>query len=87
MHNRSRRPDIRNPLLQLPAIAGLQALPEAERLQICAVLRDLASDARNRAQKCWRSNKAPMAAYWKSVAVYASHAARALRAKPEGKVR
>jgi hypothetical protein len=87
MNKRSLRADVRNPLLQLPAIAGLRALPDAEREQICALLRELAGDARERAQKCWRKNKAPMAAYWKTVAVYATHTARALRRRPEGDLR
>lgn len=76
---RSLRPDVRNPLLGLPAMAQLQTLPPAQRQALRALLRELAADARARAQKAWRTNKAPMAAYWKTVAVYATHTARALR--------
>lgn len=77
--SRSLRPDVRNPVLALPAVAELLALPPSARSALRALLRDLAADARARAQKAWRTNKAPMAAYWKSVAVYATHTARALR--------
>jgi hypothetical protein len=44
------------------------------------LLLDIRQDAQVRAEKSWRSHKAPMAAYWKAVAVYAGHAARLLRA-------
>ena len=35
-------------------------------------------DAAQRAQKSWRTHKAPMALYWKAVSVYARHIARAI---------
>lgn len=76
---RSLRPSVRNPLLELPAMVRLQALPPATRTPLRDLLRDLSADARRRANESWRRNKAPMAAYWKAVAVYAGHAARALR--------
>lgn len=77
--SRSLRPDVRNPVLVLPALAELRALSPSAQHAVKAILRDLAADARARAQKAWRSNKAPMAAYWKVVAVYATHVIRALR--------
>ena len=43
---------------------------------------DLRRDARKRAELQLRRNKAPMAFYWRVVAVYAGHLARALRAEP-----
>jgi hypothetical protein len=76
---RSNRVDVRNPVMALPAIADLLALPPESRAALRAVLRDIALDARFRADKCWRTHKAPMAAYWKAVSVYAGHTARALR--------
>lgn len=79
MNSRSVRADVRNPLLALPAIQELLNLPEEQRHAIRALLRNAASDARERAEKCWKQHKAPMAAYWKAVAVYAGHTARALR--------
>lgn len=77
--SRSLRTDVRNPVLALPAAARLQALDPGSRAALRAVLLDLAADARARAEKAWRSHKAPMAAYWKACAVYAGHLARALR--------
>lgn len=43
------------------------------------MLMDLRRDAADNAEKSWKKHKAPMAAYWKAVAVYAGHAARLLR--------
>jgi hypothetical protein len=76
---RSNRADVRNPLLALPAMTRLRALPMPVREALRALLLDLSDDARARADKCWRTRKAPMAVYWKVVAVYARHTARALR--------
>jgi len=73
----SRAPSaIHNPLLALPAAGAIAALPPEARAALRAVLLDLRNDARARAEKCWRTHKAPMAAYWKAVAVYANHTAR-----------
>ena len=75
--------NVHNPLLDLPAVAALQALPAANRAAMRALLLDLAKDAGGRAEVSWRRHKGPMAAYWKAVAVYAKHAARALNKCPE----
>lgn len=79
MSERSNRPDVRNPVLALPAAARLRELDADSRAALRAVLLDLRADARERAETCWRRHKAPMTAYWKAVAVYAGHLARALR--------
>lgn len=76
MKNRSLRPDVRNPLLGLPGAKEIASLPAESRAAIRLLLEGIASDARQRAEKCWRTHKAPMAAYWKAVAVYAGHARR-----------
>lgn len=76
---RSLRTDVRNPVLALPSAQMLQDLPPVARIALRSCLRDISADARFRAEKCWRTHKAPMAAYWKAVAVYAGHLARALR--------
>ena len=76
---RSNRVDVRNPMLALPAAARLKALPPEVKAIIYDLLMDLSRDAAARAQHCWRKNKAPMAAYWKVVSVYAKHAARIAR--------
>jgi hypothetical protein len=75
---RSNRIDVRNPILALPAAVDLQALPTESREALRRLLLSLADDAGARAQKCWRTHKAPMAVYWKAVAVYAKHIARAI---------
>lgn len=77
--DRSSRREVRNPLVALPAMAAIQALPTESRLAIVALLNDLASDAAGRAEKSWRQNKGPMAAYWKAVSVYAKHLRAAVR--------
>lgn len=76
---RSNRPETRNPLLALPSAARLAELPEDSRDALRALLLEIRVDAAERAQTCWKRHKAPMAAYWKAVSVYAGHAARALR--------
>jgi hypothetical protein len=77
--NRSLRTDVRNPLLALPAIAKIQALSPELREPLAELLNEIALDARNRANKCWAQHKAPMAAYWKAVSVYAGHIRRAVK--------
>lgn len=76
---RSLRTDVRNPLLALPGMKILQGLPCDQRMFLRSILLQIAADARLRAEKCWRTHKAPMALYWKCVAVYTGHIARALR--------
>lgn len=75
---RSNLAAVRNPILALPAAAAIAGLPADSRAALRALLRDLAADARARAETSWRRHKAPMAVYWKAVAVYAGHLARAL---------
>lgn len=76
--SRSERPEVRNPLVQLPAAQRMNDLPEESRAALRALLLDLRDDARTRAQKAWRTHKAPLAVYWKVVAVYAYHLSRLL---------
>lgn len=76
---RSLRTDVRNPLLTLPAAQRIRSLPADIRATVSALLAEIAADASARAEKCWRKHKAPMAAYWKAVAVYARHARRLTR--------
>lgn len=77
--NRSNRPDVRNPILQLPGALALRELDPATKEAIATALRSIQMDARTRAEECWRRHKAPMACYWKAVSVYAGHLARAVR--------
>jgi hypothetical protein len=69
----------RNPLLGLPAMAEILALPAPNRAAIAALLKDLAKDANRRAEQAWRKRKGPMAAYWRATSTYAIHASRAIR--------
>ena len=55
-----------------------RALPEPAREALRDALRDLRNEALERAQLSWVRHKAPMAYYWKVVAVYAGHLARTL---------
>lgn len=75
---RSSRAEVRNPVLALPSMAELRALDAPARQALRSILLDLAADARIRAEASWRSHKAPMALYWKCVAVYARHIALAV---------
>jgi hypothetical protein len=69
---------VRNPILGLPAARRLAELPAEAREALADVLAELSAEARGRAEDSWRRHKAPMACYWKAVAVYARHARRAL---------
>lgn len=68
-----------NPILALPALQGILALDPAVRAALRALLLDLRADARQRAETSWRSRKAPMAAFWMALSVYAGHLALLLR--------
>jgi hypothetical protein len=76
---RSSQPEVRNPVLALPAADRLLQLSPEARAAVAAVLRDLSIDARGRAQESWRKNKGPMAAYWKAVGAYSTHLYRVVR--------
>jgi hypothetical protein len=76
---RSSLREVRNPLLALPAMKRLRSLPPEMRHELVALLNEIAADAAQRADKSWRQNKGPMAAYWKAVSVYAKHTRAAVR--------
>lgn len=77
--DRSNAAAVRNPLLRLPAAQRLASLSPEARQVLADLLQELACDARDRAEESWRRHKAPMAAYWKAVSVYAGHLHRVLR--------
>jgi hypothetical protein len=77
--DRSNLADVRNPILRLPSAQRLMRLSPLARAELRGVLLDIRADAQVRAEECWRKHKAPMAAYWKAVAVYSGHIARVLR--------
>lgn len=72
-------PKQRNPLLGLPAMSQILALPPASRMAHAALLDDLARQANELAEKSWKKRKGPMAAYWRAASTYAKHSARAMR--------
>lgn len=78
MLNRSSQPMVRNPVLELPAMAKLQALPPAAKAALVDLLEEIRQDADGRAQRSWEQRKGPMAAYWRSVATYALHIRRGI---------
>ncbi|WP_224962607.1 hypothetical protein [Geomonas subterranea] len=77
--DRSVKAEVRNPLLALPSSRAIMALPDDVKAALRRLLLDLRKDAQEKADKSWRSHKAPMAVYWKACAVYAGHIARLLR--------
>lgn len=70
--------------LAAPRSAAQRAgdMPPEARAWLEAMLREIARDAQARAKKSWLSHKAPMALYWKCVAVYARHLALVLAKAP-----
>lgn len=83
---RSLRPEVRNPVLALPAATALLELDPATRRVLRLLLLDIRRDARARAEKSWRTRKPPVAAYWATIAVFAGHIARAMdRGTTEGR--
>jgi hypothetical protein len=77
---RSNLPETRNPLLRLPAAQRLAELPGDSRGALRELLLQLGREANEKAALCWRTHKAPMAAYWKAVAVYARHLSTSFQA-------
>ena len=78
MDERSSRAEVRNPVLALPAAKRLRALDAPVRHSLRELFLEIQADARVKADKCWRKHKWPMAVYWKGVAVYTGHIARAI---------
>lgn len=83
--DRSLRTDVRNPLLRLASAQKIASLPPETREALREILGEIASDSRAKAEQCWKRHKAPMAAYWKAVSVYAGHARKLTRAAQQEK--
>jgi hypothetical protein len=79
MTERSNLREVRNPVLALPAARKIMALSPEVRAVLAELFGELAADCRDRAEKCWRTHKPPMAAYWKACAVVAGHVRKVLR--------
>lgn len=76
---RSSQPDVRNPLLALPAAKRIRGLSPEVRMILADLIKQLGQDARERAQESWRKNKGPMAVYWKATGAYCTHIYRVCR--------
>lgn len=76
---RASRAEVRNPVLGLSAFQRLAALDPDVLRALGELLDEIHRDAACRAEYSWKTRKAPMAAYWRAVSVYAGHVARALR--------
>ncbi|MGH9455865.1 MAG: hypothetical protein ACRD2O_18055 [Terriglobia bacterium] len=70
---------VRNPVLTLPCTRQALDLSAESKAFLRALLRELSREAGTRAEMSWKKGKAPIAAYWKAVAVYARHAAILLK--------
>jgi hypothetical protein len=53
--------------------------PEPEKKRLRSLLLEMAAEANEKAEHCWRKRKGPMAAYWRAVSTYAKHTAKAFR--------
>lgn len=73
-----------NPLMKLPAMRKVLALPPDQRAPLEALMRELRADADKLAEESWRKRKGPMAAYWRAVSTYARHVAHALSKGDQG---
>lgn len=72
---RANRPDVRNPLLRLPSAEDLAKLPAPAREALGKLAGEASRAWRAEGDRCWQRHKAPMAAYWKAMAVNARHLA------------
>lgn len=80
VEDRSARPEVRNPMLALPGVReAATSVPAESRAALRQILMALRADAQAKAAESWRKHKAPMALYWKCVAVYAGHIAKLFR--------
>ncbi|MCG2841270.1 hypothetical protein L6Q21_09785 [Sandaracinobacter sp. RS1-74] len=83
MTPRSSRREVRNPLLGLEEVQALLELDLESRLAIATLCRAIHANSRARAEKCWRTHKAPMATYWKGCSVVAGHVANVVVSRSE----
>jgi hypothetical protein len=77
-YGRGARVDVRNPILRLPSMQTILALPVEQRRPLGILLRELADQANAEAERSRKRNKHMMYAYWKVAAVYVKHVARAI---------
>lgn len=78
MKARADLPEVRNPVLALPAFQAILGLDAGVRAALAALLYDLAAQAREKSASELRRNKPWMFVYWRCIGTYARHIARAL---------
>lgn len=76
---RSKRPEVRNPVLGLPCAARAGEMPPAARDWLILFLQDLRVHARHKAKESLRKSKPPLFCYWSIQAVWAGHLVKVLR--------
>lgn len=77
---RSKRPEVRNPVLGLPCAARASEMPPEARDWLILFLQDLRVHARHKAKESLRKAKPPLFVYWSVVAVWSLHLVKVLRA-------
>lgn len=75
---RSAKDEVRNPVLGLPSARAIMDLPEDQRRPVGILLRELAKECDDQAERSWRKRKGFQAAYWRVVCTYAKHLARVI---------
>lgn len=83
-YGRSAKREVKNPALALPSARAIQSLPIEQRRPLGILLRELAFEAREEADRCWHGGKGMMAAYWRVVSVYAKHLACVIEPRSPG---
>ncbi|WP_241213412.1 hypothetical protein [Sphingomonas sp. ABOLE] len=77
--DRSSRPEVRNPVLGLPAaVQALRSLDPQQRAALKVVLMEIRKEALSRERESYRRRKGPMVSYWMAAATYLKHIAHAL---------
>jgi hypothetical protein len=67
-------------MLRLPSVkAAIAEMTSDDRERWRRILLAIRDDARILADKCWKTHKPPMAAYWKALSVVTNHLARILK--------
>ena len=77
---RSKRPEVRNPVLGLPCAARAGEMPPEARDWLILFLQELRMHARHKAKESLRKAKPPLYCYWAVVGVWSGHLVKVLRA-------
>lgn len=72
---RANLPEVRNPILRLPAAQELMALPADQRAVIKRILRDLKAQCRVEEARVYRQRKGPLVQYYMAMGTIMGHLA------------